>query len=49
MCINDAFCRLLNMVMAKFVSNVFLVAIFDANFADQMFKSDKCVLISTVF
>ena len=37
------------MVMAKFVSNVFLVAIFDATFADQMLKSDKCVLTSTIF
>ena len=35
--------------MAKFVSNVFLVAIFDATFADQMLKSDKCVLTSTIF
>ena len=37
------------MVMSKFVSNVFLVAIFDATFADQMLKSDKCVLTSTIF
>ena len=37
------------MVMAKFVSNVFLVAIFDATFADKMLKSDKCVLTSTIF
>ena len=35
--------------MAKFVSNAFLVAIFDATFADQMLKSDKCVLTSTIF
>ena len=34
---------------SKFVSNVFLVAIFDATFADQMLKSDKCVLTSTIF
>ena len=37
------------MVMAKFISIVFLVAIFDATFAHQMVKSDKCVLISTIF
>ena len=35
--------------MAKFVFNVFLVAIFDATFADQMLKSDKFVLTSTIF
>ena len=29
------------MAVAKFVSNVFLVAIFDATFADQMLKSDQ--------
>ena len=37
------------MVMAKFVFNVFLVAIFDAIFADQMLKSDKFVLTPTIF
>ena len=37
------------MVMAKFVFNVFLVAIFDATFADQMLKSDKFVLTPTIF
>ena len=37
------------MAMAKFVFNVFLVAIFDATFADQMLKSDKFVLTSTIF
>ena len=35
--------------VAKLVSNVFLVAIFDATFADQMLESNKCVLISTIF
>ena len=37
------------MVVAKFASNVCLVAIFDATFADQMLKSDICVFISTIF
>ena len=49
MCINYAFYRLLNMLVAKFISNVFLVAIFDATFADQILKSDGCVLISIIF
>ena len=35
--------------MAKFVFNVFLVAIFDATFANQMLKSDKFVLTPTIF
>ena len=35
--------------MAKFVFNIFLVAIFDATFADQMLKSDTFVLTPTIF
>ena len=41
MYVNDAFCRLQNMMMAKFVANVFLISIFGATFADQNVKSDK--------